>query len=338
MSRTANAFKAIPTNIISGFLGTGKTTTILSLLENKEGDERWAVLVNEFGEIGIDGAIFQGQHAESGGVFIREVPGGCMCCAGGLPMSTALNQLLKRAKPDRLLIEPTGLGHPKGVLEILCAENYRDVLDIQKTITLVDARTLSDTRYTDHATFNQQIDIADIIVGNKSDLYEEDQESQLKSYVAERKNPETPVVLTDHGNLDPSLLLGSSEVVNKHFSVKRFPPTDDTIEADEEPIPACGYLKKENKGEGFFCVGWRFSPEKQFDLDELFGWFNTLDAKRVKAVLNTNGGAIAYNRVDATASLNRLSDETQESRIEIISRDIDNAWESALMNCLVAAD
>ncbi|MCW9018042.1 MAG: hypothetical protein OQJ89_13815, partial [Kangiellaceae bacterium] len=110
---------AIPTSIITGFLGVGKTTTILNLLKSKPSNERWAVLVNEFGEIGIDGSLFKGQQSEENGIFIREVPGGCMCCAASLPMQIALNRLLAYAKPDRLLIEPTGLGHPLEVLDVL---------------------------------------------------------------------------------------------------------------------------------------------------------------------------------------------------------------------------
>ena len=60
----------VPTNIITGFLGSGKTTAILHLLKRKPADERWAVLVNEFGEIGVDGSLFEGQHSEDYGVFV----------------------------------------------------------------------------------------------------------------------------------------------------------------------------------------------------------------------------------------------------------------------------
>lgn len=112
MSSDKSPMLGIPTNIITGFLGVGKTSAILNLMKNKPVNERWAVLVNEFGEIGVDGSLIQGNQATQQ-VFIREVPGGCMCCAAGLPMQIALNQLLTEAKPDRLLIEPTGLGHPK---------------------------------------------------------------------------------------------------------------------------------------------------------------------------------------------------------------------------------
>ena len=130
--------KQIPTNIITGFLGVGKTSSILHLLKHKPGNERWAVLVNEFGEIGIDGSLMQGQYSENSGVFIQEVPGGCMCCVAGLPMQVALNQLLTKAKPDRLLIEPTGLGHPVEILQILSDKFYQKILRLlfMQTINL----------------------------------------------------------------------------------------------------------------------------------------------------------------------------------------------------------
>ncbi|MCJ8274587.1 MAG: hypothetical protein MJK04_34960, partial [Psychrosphaera sp.] len=98
--------KNVPTNIITGFLGAGKTTAILHLLKSKPKHERWAVLVNEFGEIGIDASLIEGQFSkqdqtQAGGLFITQVPGGCMCCASGVPMQIALNTLLTKAKPDR---------------------------------------------------------------------------------------------------------------------------------------------------------------------------------------------------------------------------------------------
>ena len=71
----------VPTNIVTGFLGTGKTTTILEILKNKPQHEKWAVLVNEFGDIGIDSSIFINSNVEK--PHIREVVGGCMCCVSG---------------------------------------------------------------------------------------------------------------------------------------------------------------------------------------------------------------------------------------------------------------
>jgi len=98
---------AIPTNIITGFLGAGKTSAILHLLRSKPADERWAVLVNEFGEIGVDGSLLERRHSEEQQVYIREVPGGCMCCTSGLPMQIALNNC-SQSRPHRLLIDLPG--------------------------------------------------------------------------------------------------------------------------------------------------------------------------------------------------------------------------------------
>ena len=86
----------IPTNIITGFLGVGKTTAIQKLLSQKPVAERWAVLVNEFGEVGIDSNLFSSANGHKSGVTIRQVPGGCMCCTNGLPMQMALIPLIQK--------------------------------------------------------------------------------------------------------------------------------------------------------------------------------------------------------------------------------------------------
>lgn len=92
MSSNRQPIVGVPTNIITGFLGVGKTSAILHLMENKPENESWAVLVNEFGEIGIDGSLVSGSKGlDKPQIFIREVPGGCMCCAAGLAMQIALN-------------------------------------------------------------------------------------------------------------------------------------------------------------------------------------------------------------------------------------------------------
>ena len=113
--------KPTAVNVITGFLGVGKTTAILNLLQQKPDDELWAILVNEFGEIGVDGGLLKGQAPARDDVMVFEIPGGCMCCAAGLPMEMALSQLFFLASPDRLIIEPTGLGHPAEVLSVLAS-------------------------------------------------------------------------------------------------------------------------------------------------------------------------------------------------------------------------
>jgi G3E family GTPase len=322
----------VPTNIITGFLGTGKTSTILNLLETKPSAERWAVLVNEFGEIGVDGSLMKGNHSEEEGVFIREVPGGCMCCTAGLPMQVALAVLLKQARPDRLLIEPTGLGHPVEVLGVLSGGHNQETLSIQKVVTLVDARHLTDRRYTEHETFNQQIAIADVVVGNKSDLYGNDDRDRLKAYVEKQGAPRAEVLFTEYGNLDPALLVGATQASADAPRHHHHHHENGEPELSEKPLPESGFLKAENKGEGFQSVGWRFSPTWEFERSRLFSFFSGLDSERMKGVFITGDGVFGYNMAGGVLSELPL-DDCLESRVEIIAAEIDSAWEQQLMDC-----
>lgn len=344
-SKTSTAkISKVPTNIITGFLGVGKTSAILNLLKDKPDDERWAVLVNEFGEIGIDGSLFTGQHTETSGVFIKEVPGGCMCCVAGLPMQVALNELLSRAKPDRLLIEPTGLGHPLEILQILSDKFYQQILQIEKIITLVDARKLTDERYTNHDTFNQQIAIADRVVGNKYDLYKTGDLERLQGYVQKNHNRDIEVSHTEQGRIDPQWLKGKTLTSAKPDHDEEHQHGDHSHEAhsheekNNEDLSRAdmgeqGFVKAENQGEGFVSIGWRFDSSKVFNDRKLNTFLAGLNAERMKAVFITQQGIYGYNLT--SDALTRIElDECFESRIEIIAYNKDVNWQEELLKCL----
>ena len=116
----------ITTNIITGFLGVDKTTVILNSLKSKPEHERWSVLVNEAGKIGVDGKV-----TEHSGIAVKQVPGVFMCCAAGLPMQVAVNRLLIETRPHRLLIETSAMGHPRNILKTLAAREHDGVLDVR---------------------------------------------------------------------------------------------------------------------------------------------------------------------------------------------------------------
>lgn len=333
MNSNKRQIRAVPTNIITGFLGVGKTSAILHLLSQKPAHERWAVLVNEFGEIGVDGSLFEGQHSKGEGIFIREVPGGCMCCTSGLPMEIALSQLLRAAEPDRLLIEPTGLGHPKEVLALLSAEHYKDILSVQKTLTLIDARKLQDPRYTDHAIYNQQIEVADSIVANKVDLYADGDKARLLAYVKQQGISAANVLFTQQGQIPLEALEGttasSASLAHHHGHQSAGKPL-----ALDLPMPDCGFIKATNEGEGFTSVGWRFSADKVFSREKLFLVLTGVLAERIKAVFITDGGVFGYNAVSDALTEIEL-DDCLESRIEIISDSIDALLETQLLDCIV---
>lgn len=188
------------TNLITGFLGSGKTTTILHLLANKPENEKWAVLVNEFGEIGIDGALLSDR-----GALLKEIPGGCMCCVNGLPMQVGLNTLLRQYKPDRLLIEPTGLGHPRQILTMLTAPVYEPWITLQASFCLLDPRQLADEKVRGNENFRDQLAAADIIVANKQDRSDATAQAALDAWWAEQSNGRL-LVHCSQGEIEPTLV------------------------------------------------------------------------------------------------------------------------------------
>lgn len=302
----------VPTNIITGFLGVGKTTTILNLLKNKPSHENWAVLVNEFGEIGIDGAMMSDQ-----GALIKEVPGGCMCCTAGVPMSVGINALL-RQKPDRLIIEPTGLGHPKQVVATLTSAQYQDHVDLKATIALVDPRNLRDEKYTSNQNFNDQLGCADVVIGNKVDACSADDIDAFNDWVTDQTPAKVFHQLVTQGQLPLEVLdierleNGASSHVESHHHHHA------ALEPQFQLAPQQAYLRRENKGQGYFSCGWLFGAEYQFPFDDLFSLFSDLTAERIKAVVNTERGCYAFNVANRVVSVNEMSLDGFESRIEVI--------------------
>lgn len=313
----------IPTNIITGFLGSGKTSAIRHLLAHKPAGERWAVLVNEFGETGIDATLLAADAIDPDKVYIREVPGGCMCCAAGVPMRVALNQLLAQARPQRLLIEPTGLGHPQALLKTLTGENFASVLDIRAVITLLDARKLHDSRYTQHRIFQQQLAVADQLVANKADLYSASDRQQLNDFLdADPVLKDKPGAIIEQGRLDPAWLDGACLHDKAAPGAPALTPTPNTDSADagEEALPQSGVRQTRNEGEGFVSSGWRYAADQIFDYDQLGALLAELPAERIKGVMHTNRGAFTFNAEGG--ALHRAPAQHQgESRLEVISRD-----------------
>lgn len=312
--------EGIPTNIISGFLGAGKSTAILNLLKAKPESERWAILVNEFGEVGIDGGLLTA--GGDGNVFIREVPGGCMCCTAGLPMQMAMNMLLARAKPDRLIIEPTGLGHPFEVVNVLSTEHYKDVLDIRATVTLVDARKIADERYINHQTFNEQLEIADVIVASKSDLYADGDFERLEAYLNSKGWLQERTLTQSSGEGLSSPLLEQEaktwrfkDATGEGAKVDSFP-----IEEPAMAFPPEGFVRLSNQGEGFISHGWIFEPSLIFDRKAVYQSLSQTKAERIKALVRTNEGSVGYNFAgDAPSEL--ALESLEDSRIEVIATE-----------------
>lgn len=323
----------IPTNIITGFLGSGKTTAILDILQRKPAEEKWAVLVNEFGEIGIDGAILS-----SSGAAIREVAGGCMCCVGNLPMQVALNNLIAKVQPDRLLIEPSGLGHPQEIIDILSGGQYAELLDLRAVICLLDPRKLRDTRYIEHPIFNDQLRVADIIVANKTDLCGDSERELLRNFIEKLPIHPQQIGWTEQGRLELDWF--DCARVAPSISTQMTMTQDNLLLSNPDmplPIilmPGTEFARRENRGDGFASCGWLFADETKFNFLQLMSLVSGLEVRRLKAVMQTDRGNFIFNSDDGVLSVNEITGNV-DSVIECIAAN-DVEW-SLIEQQLLAA-
>ncbi len=351
----------VPTNIITGFLGTGKTTAINHLLQTKPENERWAILVNEFGQVGLDEALIPDQD----GLFIKELAGGCVCCALGPALTINLAMLLRRAKPHRLLIEPTGLGHPSGIVDTLKGISFCDVIDLRSIICLLDPGVLEHPQIMAHETFSDQLSLADVIVLNKCDLRPAElvQEAERRSRAL--FPPKQTVVRTEYGVFPAALLdLVCNEQLEQVFPGQQ--PAQQQKQAhqkDEHKLHAHSHSHNHSQShdhsdahgqtaqiqpqpgqpvnltghnDGYYSSGWVFHVNDQFDLKRVTQWLEQVPgAVRIKAALQGSERWISYNRVGSDSSTQSLA-WRRDSRIEIISTTEPQLDEqrSALLACL----
>jgi G3E family GTPase len=155
----------IPTHVIAGPLGAGKTSLIKHLLSQKPANERWAILINEFGQIGLDAALLS---TAQDGIALGEVAGGCLCCVNGAPFQIGLGRLLRKARPDRLFIEPSGLGHPVQLLNQLREAPWVGVLAVQPSVIVLDAQAIAAGKPLP-PTQHEAVENAGLLVLNKSE-------------------------------------------------------------------------------------------------------------------------------------------------------------------------
>jgi G3E family GTPase len=283
--------KNIATNVITGFLGVGKTTAILNLLKHKPEHERWSVLVNEAGKIGVDGKVMQ-----QSGIAVKQVPGGCMCCAAGLPMQVAVNQLLIETRPHRLLIEPSGMGHPRNILKTLAAKEYDGVLDLRACICLVDPRNLSDERYLDSDLFRDQIAIADVLIANKTDQCTTTDRERFDAFVATLPGTKLATAWVTQGEIRSAWL----DLLHRPDSAASFRPVKESVA-------------------GFTSFSTSFADTVCFDQECLSAFLDRLQAERVKAVVKTDRGVIFINSVKGQTSISAIQ-HNDGFLLEIVSR------------------
>ena len=192
----------IPVHLISGFLGSGKTTLLQNLLDYclTQGLKP-AVMMNEYGEVSIDGELLRGQ-----GFTIREMTNGCICCTIGGTLGLALQEVAAR-KPDVIFIEATGLADP---IELVDQATKEEVLPLVRLTTLVAVLDPVNFQYLAeamHSGIRQQTELADFVLINKCDLAAPAMLDNVASQVR-TINPRAEIFYTEHGRMPYARLLG----------------------------------------------------------------------------------------------------------------------------------
>ncbi|VVO85278.1 CobW family GTP-binding protein [Pseudomonas fluorescens] len=297
----------IPTHVIAGPLGAGKTSLIKHLLTQRPVGERWAVLINEFGQIGLDAALLT-QDAD--GIALGEVAGGCLCCVNGAPFQIGLGRLLRKAKPDRLFIEPSGLGHPARLLEQLNEAPWVGVLSVQPCVLVLDAQLLAAGKPLP-ATQQETLNSAGLLVLNKAEGLDIDDRQRIAAQLPPRLlywTQQALLPLNELPGLQARAVAGMDNfIVPKGLAQM---PAIWTHPA----LPIC--LSQEQ--EGSWSIGWRWHPSQTFDAVLIGQWLESLSWRRAKLVIHSANGWVSANALDNSELEWKPSEWRQDSRIELI--------------------
>lgn len=330
--------QAVPTHILTGFLGAGKTTLLRHLLAQKPADEVWAVLVNEFGQIGLDGVLLD---TADQGIAIREVAGGCLCCTSQLPMQIGLARLLGQAKPDRLFIEPTGLGHPKQLIEQLTESHWQQSLQLKAVVTVLNGTRLHEKRLREHDSFMAQLVTADIVVVSHHADMQADDHAELVKILAELPAPQRQVLYADYGQVSVLQIdqpRQSSREVRRsllHTVGGQRLSAVAAASTAETDIDLPYHYVEHSLGQA--VGGWRLPQDWRFDRTKLLDWLLSLqDWQRIKGVIQVEDGWVAINLIPNQIQLSSHAGGL-DNRLELITEP-EMDWlsiEAGLMACLL---
>jgi cobalamin biosynthesis protein CobW len=337
----------IPVTVITGFLGSGKTSLIRHLLQNNQG-RRIAVIVNEFGELGIDGELLKSCQIcpddADGGSNIFELTNGCLCCTVQEEFFPTMQELIKRRDSiDCILIETSGLALPKPLVKAFRWQEIRNAATVDAVITVVDCAAVAAGTFAsdpeavaaqrqaddslEHETplqelFEDQLACADLVVLNKTDLVDAETLLRVEELIKQELPRVVKIVESDaygglslRSQLDPSILLGFQAAVEDNLDSR--PSHHDTEEEhthDEEITSTHLILNR------------AFDPEKlQNQLQKLAHQQEIYRIKGFVAVPNKSMRLVMQGvgtRFDKFYDRPWLPEEARQTRLVFIGRDL----------------
>jgi G3E family GTPase len=322
--------RKIPVTVISGFLGAGKTTLVNHLMQQYAAG-RIGVVVNEFGEVGIDGQLIVAEDEA-----LIEISNGCVCCTVRADLVASVKELLARTqgkthgKLDRLIVETSGLADPAPVLQTFLADpDLRESVELESVVTVVDAHHFA--QQLQDEIVREQVAFADVIVINKTDLVDGDALLQLEQQVR-ALNPTAAITTADHSRLPADSLLGV-----RRFSLPALleiePDLLDESAHDHEhdaSIQSCALVES-----------------GALDPDRFNRWINQLvqqhgqQLMRMKGVLHFQSEPRQFHfhsvhmLLEARPGRVWRADEPRDSRFVFIGRDLDMPrLRKAFLDCL----
>lgn len=268
---------AVPVHVLSGFLGVGKTTAVKDLLARHAANERIAVVVNEYGDLGIDGALL----SDCTSCVLKEVPGGCVCCTALADLEASLEEMLDLVGPTRIVVEPTGLARPSEIVDLLRRERFLGRLEVRPVITLLDPSTDFERLYAEGGLFRDQVDLGDLLVLNRCDLAEPARVAAAEEWARALTPPKMAVLATSHGILPDDVL------------TIRLPSGSELARAEDAAA------HRSARGEGYEGHGLAWDASRVFDAEGLDAFFAALlagrlglegEVARAKGIFRTTAG------------------------------------------------
>ena len=325
----------IPFHVLSGFLGAGKTTAVKDLLARRADRERIAVVVNEFGTLGVDGALL----SDCASCILREVPGGCVCCTAMADLEASLEEVSDLVAPTRFVLEPTGLARPSELVDLLRGPRWANRFDVRPVITLLDPQQDVAGEYERSGLFRDQIDTGDVLVVNRCDLASEGEILRVEEWARALAPPKLLIVRASHGVLP-------DEVWDLERQTPAAAPA--LLEANASHTDL-----QRNSLEGYVGRGVAQPPERVYDADRLLAALEALRSgkitrgrvARAKGLFHTTAGwrlhEIAGGRLTSEPTSWR-----RDSRVDVILKDPETGegtgdffeWEGVLEDALVPAD
>ena len=313
-----------PITLITGPLGSGKTTLLRHILAVQPG--KIAIVMNEFGEIAIDTKVIEGKN-----VRIAELGGGCVCCSLLGEFEAAVNEIIEKIAPDRIVVETTGLAEPEALVF-----NIQETLPqcrLDGVVSVIDADMLIRFPELGHTT-RLQIEGADILLLNKIDLIDPRQIEPLETKLREI-NPTATIIRTERCGIDPELLFGIGRSPREIRSRVMMPWAMRDISRGERKI-----APPEHRHQSEF-EAFAFTSGKIFSRDCFEAFANGLSASlvRAKGFIRFADGAQLFNFVTGRWELEPF--ESDRTEVVFIGRNIAMEKETilrALDECTVKND